>query len=85
MARKEGVLYAFDRSSLGLVIGGIIGFMGCPDGFHFKTTIIYATLIAAIAFIALPLLFSNTVRMAKNASPITDRLRVKHFACEQER
>lgn len=77
MARKEGVLYALTGIPLGLVIGGIIGFMGCPDGFHFKTTIIYAILIAAIAFVTINIAIFKPVRMAMNASPIEG---VKYFA-----
>lgn len=77
MARKEGVLYALTGIPLGLVISGIIGFMGCPDGFHFKTTIIYAILIATIAFVTINIAIFKPVRMAMNTSPIEG---VKYFA-----
>ena len=77
MARKEGVLYALTGIPLGLVIGGIIGFMGCPDGFHFKITIIYAILIAAIAFVTVNIAIFKPVRVAMNTSPIEG---AKYFA-----
>lgn len=51
MASKEGRLYALAGIPLGLVIGVLIGFIGCPDGFRLKTTVIYAVLIAAVAFV----------------------------------
>ena len=41
----------YKRQPLGLVIGVLIGFIGCPDGFRIKTTVIYAVLIAAVAFV----------------------------------
>ena len=77
MARKEGALYALTGIPLGLVIGGIIGFMGCPDGFHFKTTIIYAILIAVIAFVTVNIAIFKPVRAAMNTSPIEG---AKYFA-----
>lgn len=70
MARKEGILYALIGIPLGLVIGGMIGFMGCPDGFHLKTTIIYAILIAVIAFVTVNIAIFKPVRMAMNTSPV---------------
>lgn len=39
MASKEGRLYALAGIPLGLVIGVLIGFIGCPDGFRLKTTV----------------------------------------------
>ena len=36
MASKEGRLYALAGIPLGLVIGVLIGFIGCPDGFRLK-------------------------------------------------
>ena len=77
MARKEGVLYALVGIPLGLVIGGIIGFIGCPDGFRLKTTIIYAILIAVIAFVAVNIAIFKPVRMAMNTSPVEG---AKYFA-----
>lgn len=77
MARKEGILYALIGIPLGLVIGGMIGFMGCPDGFHLKTTIIYAILIAVIAFVTVNIAIFKPVRMAMNTSPVEG---AKYFA-----
>ena len=51
--------------------------MGCPDGFHFKTTIIYAILIAAIAFVTVNIAIFKPVRVAMNTSPIEG---AKYFA-----
>lgn len=70
MARKEGQLYALTGIPLGLVVGVLIGFVGCPDGFRLKTTVIYAVLIAVAAFIAVNIAIFKPVRVAMNTSPV---------------
>ena len=70
MARKEGRLYALTGIPLGLVIGALIGFIGCPDGFRLKTTVIYAVLIAAVAFMTVNIAIFKPVRVAMNTSPV---------------
>ena len=55
---------------LGLVIGALIGFIGCPDGFQLKTTVIYAVLIAAVAFMTVNIAIFKPVRVAMNTSPV---------------
>lgn len=70
MASKEGRLYALAGIPLGLVIGVLIGFIGCPDGFRLKTTVIYAVLIAAVAFVTVNIAIFKPVRVAMNTSPV---------------
>ena len=70
MASKEGRLYALAGIPLGLVIGVLIGFIGCPDGFRLKTTVIYAVLIAAVAFVIVNIAIFKPVRVAMNTSPV---------------
>lgn len=70
MASKEGRLYALSGIPLGLVIGVLIGFIGCPDGFRLKTTVIYAVLIAAVAFVTVNIAIFKPVRVAMNTSPV---------------
>ena len=70
MAGKEGRLYALTGIPLGLVIGALIGFIGCPDGFQLKTTVIYAVLIAAVAFMTVNIAIFKPVRVAMNTSPV---------------
>ena len=70
MAGKEGRLYALTGIPLGLVTGVLIGFIGCPDGFRLKTTVIYAVLIAAVAFMTVNIAIFKPVRVAMNASPV---------------
>lgn len=70
MASKEGRLYALVGIPLGLVIGVLIGFIGCPDGFRLKTTVIYAVLIAAVAFVTVNIAIFKPVRVAMNTSPV---------------
>lgn len=70
MAGKEGRLYALTGIPLGLVTGVLIGFIGCPDGFRLKTTVIYAVLIAAVAFMTVNIAIFKPVRVAMNTSPV---------------
>ena len=70
MARKEGRLYALTGIPLGLVIGALIGFIGCPDGFRPETTIVYAVLIAIVAFVTVNIAMFKPVRVAMNTSPV---------------
>ena len=70
MASKEGRLYALAGIPLGLVIGVLIGFIGCPDGFRLKTTVIYTVLIAAVAFVTVNIAIFKPVRVAMNTSPV---------------
>ena len=70
MAGKEGRLYALTGIPLGLVTGVLIGFIGCPDGFQLKTTVIYAVLIAAVAFMTVNIAIFKPVRVAMNTSPV---------------
>lgn len=65
MASKEGRLYALAGIPLGLVIGVLIGFIGCPDGFRLKTTVIYAVLIAAVAFVIVNIAIFKPVRVTE--------------------
>lgn len=70
MARKEGRSYALAGIPCGLIVGALIGFSGCPDGFHLKTTVIYAVITAAIAFIVVNIAIFKPVRVAMNTSPV---------------
>lgn len=70
MARKEGQLYALTGIPLGLIIGALIGFIGCPGGFRLEITAIYAVLIAAVAFITVNIAIFKPVRVAMNTSPV---------------
>ena len=70
MARKEGRSYALAGIPCGLIVGALIGFSGCPDGFHLKTTVIYAVITAAIAFIVVNIAIFKSVRVAMNTSPV---------------
>ena len=70
MARKEGRLYALTGIPLGLVIGALIGFIGCPDGFRPETTIVYAVLIAIVAFVTVNIAMFKPFRVAMNTSPV---------------
>lgn len=70
MARKEGRIYALEGIPLGLLVGLIIGYVGCPDGFHIKTALIYAVLIAVMAYIAVNIAIFKPVRVAMNTSPV---------------
>ena len=70
MESKEGRLYALAGIPFGLVIGVLIGFIGCPDGFRLKTTVIYAVLIAAVAFVTVNIAIFKPVRVAMNTSPV---------------
>ena len=70
MARKEGRLYALTGIPLGLVIGALIGFIGCPDGFRPETMIVYAVLIAIVAFVTVNIAMFKPVRVAMNTSPV---------------
>lgn len=70
MARKEGRIYALEGIPVGLLAGLIIGYVGCPDGFHIKTALIYAVLIAVMAYIAVNIALFKPVRVAMNTSPV---------------
>lgn len=70
MARKEGRIYALQGIPLGLLAGLIIGYVGCPGGFHIKTTLIYAVLIAVVAYITVNIAIFKPVRVAMNTSPV---------------
>lgn len=70
MASKEGGLYALTGIPFGLITGVLIGFIGCPDGFRLKTTVIYAVLIAAVAFVTVNIAIFKPVRVAMNSSPV---------------
>ena len=70
MARKEGRSYALAGIPCGLIVGALIGFSGCPDGFHLKTTVIYAVITAVIAFIVVNIAIFKPVRVAMNTSPV---------------
>lgn len=70
MARKEGRIYALEGIPLGLLAGLIIGYVGCPSGFHIKTALIYAVLIAVMACIAINIAIFKPVRVAMNTSPM---------------
>lgn len=70
MARNEGRLYALTGIPLGLIIGALIGFIGCPGGFRLEITAIYAVLIAAVAFITVNIAIFKPVRVAMNTSPV---------------
>jgi len=70
MAKKEGRLYALTGIPLGLIIGALIGFIGCPGGFRLEITAIYAVLIAAVAFITVNIAIFKPVRVAMNTSPV---------------
>ena len=69
MAGKEGRLYALTGIPLGLVTGVLIGFIGCPDGFRLKTTVIYAVLIAAVAFMTVNIAIFKPVRVCNFMRP----------------
>ena len=77
MAKKEGRMYALTGIPLGLIIGVLIGFIGCPDGFRLKATIIYAALIATAAFITVNIAIFKPARVAMNTSPVEGS---KYFA-----
>ena len=70
MAGKEGRRYAFMGIPLGLLSGGMIGFLGCPEGFLVKTAIRYALLIAVASFATVTIAIFKPVRVAMNTSPI---------------
>jgi len=70
MARKEGRIYALEGIPRGLLAGLIIGYIGCPAGFHIKTTLIYAVLIAVMAYITVNIAIFKPVRVAMNVSPV---------------
>lgn len=70
MARKEGRRYALAGIPCGLIVGALIGFLGCPDGFRLKVTVIYAVITAAIAFIVVNIAIFKPVRVAMNTSPV---------------
>ena len=70
MARREGRLYAMAGIPLGLAAGALTGFIGCPKGFHIKPTIIYAILIAIVAFIIVNIAIFKPVRIAMNTTPV---------------
>lgn len=70
MARKEGRIYALEGIPIGLLAGLIIGYVGCPDGFHIKTALIYAVLVAVMAYIAVNIAIFKPVRVAMNTSPV---------------
>lgn len=70
MARKEGRIYALQGIPLGLLAGLIIGYVGCPGGFHIKTTLIYAVLIAVVAYITVNIAIFKPVRVAMTTSPV---------------
>ena len=77
MAKKEGRMYALTGIPLGLIIGVLIGFIGCPDGFRLKATIIYAALIATAAFITVNIAIFKPARVAIYTSPVEGS---KYFA-----
>ena len=77
MAKKEGRMYALTGIPLGLIIGVLIGFIGCPDGFRLKAMIIYAVLIATAAFITVNIAIFKPARVAMNTSPVEGS---KYFA-----
>lgn len=70
MARKEGRRYALAGIPCGLIVGALIGFLGCPDGFRLKTTVIYAVITAVVAFIVVNIAIFKPVRVAMNTSPV---------------
>ena len=70
MARKEGRLYALTGIPLGLIIGALIGYIGCPGGFRLGITALYAVLIAIIAFVTVNIAIFKPVRVAMNTSPV---------------
>lgn len=70
MARKEGHIYAATGIPLGLLARLIIGYVGCPRGFHIKTALIYAVMIAVVAYLAVNIAIFKPVRVAMNTSPI---------------
>lgn len=70
MAGREGRSYAAAGIPLGLAAGALIGFIGCPEGFHSKPTVVYAALIAVAALIMVNIAIFKPVRIAMNTSPV---------------
>lgn len=70
MAVKEGRWYAIQGIPIGIVCGILVGFIGCPGGFRVKTTLIYACVAAAAAFIMVNIAIFKPVRVAMNISPV---------------
>jgi putative ABC transport system permease protein len=70
MARKEGRQYALAGIPIGLIVGLLIGFIGCPGGFRLKITLVYAVIIAVVAFITVNIAIFKPVRVAMNTSPV---------------
>lgn len=70
MAGKEGRLYALMGIPLGLAVGVLIGFAGCPDGFRVKTAVLYAVLVVVAAFLTVNIAIFKPVRVAMHTSPV---------------
>lgn len=70
MAGREGKVYAAAGIPIGLAAGALIGFIGCPKGFHIKPTVIYAALITVAAFIMVNIAMFKPVRIAMNTTPV---------------
>ena len=69
-ARKEGLRYAITGIPLGLIVGLLIGFIVCPEGFQIKTAAIYAVLIAVVGVAMVNIAIFKPVRVAMNTSPV---------------
>lgn len=69
MAGKEGRRYALAGIPLGVVLGVMIGFIGCTAGFRLKTALMYAIFTAAAAFVIVNIAIFKPVRVAMNVSP----------------
>ena len=70
MAAKEGQLYALTGIPLGLLCGGLIGYIACPDGFRLKMAVLSAVLITVAAFLMVKIAIFTPVRVAMNTSPV---------------
>jgi len=70
MMRRSGRRLAVQGICLGLMMGTLLGFIICPGGFRLPTALIYGSVSAAIAWMAVTLAIWRPVRIAARISPI---------------
>lgn len=70
MVRKEGVSLALRGIPMGLLVGIIIGYVACPDGFQIRKTIISAVFISILAFAMVRVSMRTPVKLAAGTSPL---------------